>query len=98
MKLINWTAREPSQLWEANQEHVVVWGEFGCVRVSRAVGDWIHRQTRRTFKPVWLQFIDVHGALVTLRTRDVEGIRDTSVMVRWRVRAMEKLLEKEDLF
>jgi hypothetical protein len=88
--------REPTRSWRISDEWVVVRGDFGWFRVSRAVGAWIADVTSRRARPRWIEFIDITGALIRIRTRDVRELYDSSSRVRARGRAHDKALEEEE--
>ena len=87
--------REPTRSWRISDEWVVVWGDFGSFRVSRAVGSWIADVTSRRTRPRWIEFVDIVGSLIRMRTRDVRGLYDSSTRVRARSRAHDRALEQE---
>jgi hypothetical protein len=87
--------REPTRAWRVTGEFVVVWGEFGSLRVSRAVGAWIADMTGRRVRPAWLEFVDVVGSLIRVRTGDVHGLYDSTPRQRARMKAHNESLEYE---
>jgi hypothetical protein len=88
--------REPTKRWQASEDFVYLWGEFGCVKVSHVVGAWVARVTTRPVRPRWLEFVDKSGALVRVRSRHVWLIRDSSNDVRARSRTHDKMMETEE--
>jgi hypothetical protein len=87
--------REPTRQWRATGEFVIVWGEFGAVRVSRTVGAWIADQTSKRWPPRWLEFVDLAGSLIRLQPREVDGMHDSSPRVRARMKAHRDAMEAE---
>lgn len=98
MMMMMWKTieREPTRSWRTTQEFVVVWGEFGSLRVSRSVGAWIADVTTRRWRPRWIEFVDNVGSLIRLQTRQVRGIHDSTPRQRARFRAASRALEQED--
>lgn len=96
MTFLKRVAREPTRSWSADEEFVVVFGEFGSVRVSRAVGAWIAERTARRLQPRWLEFVDAAGRLIRVQTKQVQGVVDSTPRQRERIRALNKALEEED--
>lgn len=87
--------REPTRSWQTQEEFVVVWGEFGMLRVSRAVGSWIADMTVRRMRPRWIEFVDHSGALIRVRTSEVQEIYDSTPRSRAREREHSSALDKE---
>ena len=87
--------REPTRSWQTTQEFVVVWGEFGSLRVSRAVGSWIADMTGRRLRPRWIEFVDNVGSLIRLQTTEIQGIYDSTPRVRARQREHNNALDQE---
>lgn len=79
--------REPTRSWRSTGEFVVVWGDFGTLRVSRAVGGWIADMTARRLRPRWLEFVDSMGSLIRLQTGQITGMHDSTPRQRARERA-----------
>lgn len=88
--------REPTRAWRASAEFVVVWGEFGTLRVSREVGAWIADVTGRRLRPRWIEFVDSVGSLIRLQTVEIQGLYDSTPRQRARQRAHLAALEIED--
>ncbi len=95
MTLFKRVEREPTRAWTATGEFVIVFGEFGSVRVSREVGAWIAERTARRLASRWLEFVDMAGRLVRVQTRHVHGVLDSTPRQRERLRAHEKALDDE---
>lgn len=96
MTLFKRIEREPTRAWSASDEFVIVFGEFGSVRVSRAVGAWIAERTARRVQPRWLEFVDMVGRLIRVQTRHVHGLVDSTPRQRERMRLHDKAMEAED--
>lgn len=97
MMMMMWKTieREPTLSWQTTQEFVVVWGEFGTLRVSRAVGSWIADMTGRRLRPRWIEFVDNAGSLIRLQTTEIQGLYDSTPRQRARQRAHNSALDQE---
>ncbi|MFN8583190.1 MAG: hypothetical protein U0163_19710 [Gemmatimonadaceae bacterium] len=81
---------------DASVEFVIVYGECGYYRVSRRTAARIAAQLDKRLRPRWITFEDICNALVRVRTRDVQGLYDSSPAIRDRARRMARALEKEE--
>jgi hypothetical protein len=95
MRLWKTIEREPTRSWRTTGEFVVVWGDFGSLRVSRSVGAWIADMTGRRVRPRWLEFVDSVGSLIRLQTTQILGIYDSTPRQRLRQREHLDMLEGE---
>ncbi|MGQ0646535.1 MAG: hypothetical protein ACT4P7_03130 [Gemmatimonadaceae bacterium] len=98
MMMMMWKTieREPTRSWRSTQEFVVVWGDFGSLRVSRAVGAWIADVTGRRLRPRWIEFVDTVGWLIRLQTRQIVGLYDSTPRQRARQRQHFQALDDEE--
>jgi hypothetical protein len=77
-------------------DYVVVSGDFGTLFVTRDTAEHLARQLKRPVTPRWLEFRTVIGAHVSVRTRDVEALMESTAALREAARQFWRDLDEEE--
>jgi hypothetical protein len=77
-------------------EYVVIAGEFGRYFLSRREGARVADVVTRWWTPRWLEFEDLSGSIVRVRSRDVNDIFDMGPEIRRAMRAFGRAHEREE--
>ena len=76
--------------------YFLVCAECGHWSVSAAMARAIEQQLNRWLVPRWVTFVDVTGARIRIRTRDVRSVSQCYVEHRSAERTLRRLLDEED--
>jgi hypothetical protein len=77
-------------------DYFVVFGDCGWYSVSAEVAQAIERELARWLRKRWVEFIDLSGARVRLRTTTIDGLFESTGEQRARERAFRRARRRED--
>ena len=85
---------QPSE--ERGPEYYVVCTEEAWLRVSPQTARILSRMLRKRLQPRWVRVIDISGAEILLRPRDIKVISESTPEQREYQRRLTKKLEQEE--
>lgn len=89
--------RMPNDRGRIVLEFVVVRTSHGSYYLSRREGARVAAVLARWWTPRWIEFTDLDGALVRLRTQNVQLVFDSSPSMRYQETARNFLLQREEM-
>ena len=90
---IKWMFEEPKQVPHMDFYEVVTQNDTWYVTAEMA--EWIESRMDKWFKPRWVRFVDVRGACVRVRVRDIRSVCEAQADQRAAGRAFFQMLQKE---